>query len=150
MIRWTYFYWKWIIQTMFWNLRILWRTNGNMVEDWDSFLDLGKYRSFSLTIFLETPFWPRIIPVVSIGYRYAHEWVGLARRGRVTCIYVPENLFDGKPLYESVPGRSYLESWKHISVKSESQYDNFHSRKCFWKCRLKMLGHLASASVFNL
>ena len=29
-----------------------------------------------------------------------------------------------------------LDSWEHISVKFESRFYHFHSRKCYWKCRL--------------
>ena len=30
-----------------------------------------------------------------------------------------------------------LDSWKQVSVKFESKFYHIHSRKCFWKCRLR-------------
>ena len=45
-------------------------------------------------------------------------------------------LFGTKPLPEPMLTYSQLDSWEYISVKFESQFYHFHSRKCIWKCRL--------------
>ena len=45
-------------------------------------------------------------------------------------------LFGTKPLPETMLTYCQLDSWEHISVKFESEFYHFHSRKCSWKCRL--------------
>ena len=40
-----------------------------------------------------------------------------------------------------------LDSWEYISVKFESEFYHFHSRKSIVKCHLKSGGHLVSASM---
>ena len=45
-------------------------------------------------------------------------------------------LFGAKPLPEPMLAYCQFDSWEHISVKYESEFYNFHSRKCNWKCRL--------------
>ena len=45
-------------------------------------------------------------------------------------------MFGAKPLPEPMPGYSQLDSWEQISMKFESKFYHFHSRKCNWKCRL--------------
>ena len=41
-----------------------------------------------------------------------------------------------KPLHEPVMGYCQLDSLEQISVKFESEFYHFHSRKFIWKCRL--------------
>ena len=41
-----------------------------------------------------------------------------------------------KPLSEPMLAYGQLEPWKQISVKFESEFYNFHLRKCIWKCCL--------------
>ena len=45
-------------------------------------------------------------------------------------------LFGTKPLPKPVLTYCQLDSWKRISVKFESEFYHFHSRKCIWKCHL--------------
>ena len=51
-----------------------------------------------------------------------------------------------KPLSEPMLEYSQLNLWEQISVKFESKYNNFHSRKCISKCCLQNGGHLVSIS----
>ena len=41
-----------------------------------------------------------------------------------------------KPLPETMLANCQWDSWEQISVKFESEFYYFHSRKCFWNCRL--------------
>ena len=41
-----------------------------------------------------------------------------------------------KPLPEPMLAYCELDSWEQISVKIESEFYRFHSRKCIWNCRL--------------
>ena len=41
-----------------------------------------------------------------------------------------------KPLSKSMLAYCRLESWEHASVKFESEFYHFHSRKCNLRCRL--------------
>ena len=43
-------------------------------------------------------------------------------------------LFGAKPLSEPIIASCQLDSWEHISVKFESEFIHFHSRKYKWKC----------------
>ena len=45
-------------------------------------------------------------------------------------------LFGAKPLPEPMLAYCQLDPWEQVSVKFESEFHNFHSRKCIWKCRL--------------
>ena len=55
-----------------------------------------------------------------------------------------------KPLSEPMLDYCKLDPWEHISVKFWSKYNNFHWRKCIWRCRLEDGGHLVSASMCQL
>ena len=44
-------------------------------------------------------------------------------------------LFGAKLLNEPMLLHCQLHSWERISVKFESEFYHFHSRKCIWKCR---------------
>ena len=48
-------------------------------------------------------------------------------------------LFGTKPLPEPMLVYFQLYSWEQVSVKFESEFYPFHSRKCIWKCRLPKL-----------
>ena len=48
-------------------------------------------------------------------------------------------LFGAKPLPEPMLDFCQLDSWEQISVKFESEFYNFDSKKCIWKCRLTEL-----------
>ena len=52
-----------------------------------------------------------------------------------------------KSLSEPMMEYCLLDPWAQTSVKSYSQFINFHSRKCVWKCCLENGGHLVSASM---
>ena len=45
-------------------------------------------------------------------------------------------LFGAKPLPKPMLTYCQLDSWEQISVKFESEFYHFHSRKCIWYCRL--------------
>ena len=45
-------------------------------------------------------------------------------------------LFGAKPFSKLMLVYCQLDSWEQISVKFESEYYHFHSRKCIWNCRL--------------
>ena len=55
------------------------------------------------------------------------------------------HLVGAKPLSEPLLPYCQLDPKEHISVKFESKYRTFHSRKCTWKCRLESGGHFVSA-----
>ena len=40
-----------------------------------------------------------------------------------------------------------LDPWEQTSVKFQSKFQHFHSRKCVWMCRLRNGGHFVSASM---
>ena len=54
-------------------------------------------------------------------------------------------LAGAKPVSKSM--LEYLNHQKQISVKSESKFFHFHSRKWIWKCRLENGGHLVAVSI---
>ena len=45
-------------------------------------------------------------------------------------------LFGARPLPEPMLAYCHLDSWEQISVKFESEFYHFYSRKCIWNCRL--------------
>ena len=52
-----------------------------------------------------------------------------------------------KPLSEPMLEYCYLDPWEQTSVKSQSKFIYFHSRKCIWKCHQEICGHFVSAST---
>ena len=46
------------------------------------------------------------------------------------------SLVRAKPLSEPMLVYCQLDPWEQVSVKFESEFYPFHSRKCIWKCRL--------------
>ena len=54
-------------------------------------------------------------------------------------------VFATKPLSEAMLAYCWPDTQEQISVKFESKYNNFYTRKWFWKCRLKIGSHFASA-----
>ena len=46
------------------------------------------------------------------------------------------SLFDVKPLPEPMLIFCKLDLWEQVSVKFQSEYYHFHSRKCIWICHL--------------
>ena len=62
---------------------------------------------------------------------YMRQWTGSSLLQVMAC-----RLFGAKPLPEPMLIYCQLDSWEHISVKFESEFYHFHSRKCSWKCRL--------------
>ena len=60
------------------------------------------------------------------------------------------DLLSAKLLPETVLAYCQLDSWEQISVKFESKFYHFHSRKCIWNCRLqKMAAILSRGSWVN-
>ena len=62
---------------------------------------------------------------------YMRQWAGSALFQAMAC-----RLFGAKPLPEPMLVYCQLYSWEQISVKFESEFSHFHSRKCIRKCRL--------------
>ena len=62
----------------------------------------------------------------------------MCRRSELALVQVKAcRLFGAKPLAESVLTYCQLDSWEQISMKKfESEFYNFHSNKCIWKCCL--------------
>ena len=58
-----------------------------------------------------------------------YMWTGSSLVQVMTCL-----LFGAKPLPGPMLAYCQLESWELISVKFESEFCHFHSRKCLWKC----------------
>ena len=67
----------------------------------------------------------------SAAYIYLRQWTGSALVQVMAC-----RLFGAKPLPEPMLAYCRLDSWDQISVKFESEFYHFHSRKCIWNCRL--------------
>ena len=62
---------------------------------------------------------------------YMRQWTGSALLQVMAC-----RLFGDKPLPEPMLAYCQLGSWEQISVKLESEFFHFRSRKCIWNCRL--------------
>ena len=62
---------------------------------------------------------------------YTRQWNGSALVQAMAC-----RLFGAKPLPEPMLVYCHLDSWEQISVKLESEFYQFHSRKCICKCCL--------------
>ena len=60
---------------------------------------------------------------------YMHQWSEPSLVQVMACC-----LFDAKPLPERMIAYCQLDSWEQISVKFESEFYHFHSRRCIWKC----------------
>ena len=59
------------------------------------------------------------------------QWIELALVYIMAC-----RLLGAKPLSKPMQGYCQLDPEEQTSVKFESKYDAFHSRKCIWNCRL--------------
>ena len=66
-----------------------------------------------------------------------HQWTGSALVQIMAC-----RLFHAKPLSKPMLGYCQLDSQEQTSVKFQSNYKTFHSRKCIWKYRLRNGGHI--------
>ena len=64
------------------------------------------------------------------GAAYMRQWMGSALVHIMAC-----RLFGAKPLSEPMLDYCKLDPWEQTSVKFESKYKTFHSRKCIWKDR---------------
>ena len=76
---------------------------------------------------------------------YMRQWTGPPLVQAMAC-----RLIGAKPLPEPVLAYCQLDSWEHISVKFESEFYHFHSRKCNWKCDLSRgneLNHCTTSLV---
>ena len=73
---------------------------------------------------------------------YLRQWTGSS------LVHVmASRLFGAKPLPEPMLTYCQLDSWEHISVKFESEFYHFHSRKYNWKCRLPKFGHFVQGEM---
>ena len=59
-------------------------------------------------------------------------------------------LFGAKPLSEPMQDYFQLDTCKHISVKSSTKYNSFHSIKCVWKSCLQNGGHLTRSQCIKM
>ena len=62
---------------------------------------------------------------------YMRQWTGSALVQVVAC-----HVFGAKPLPEPMLAYCQLVCWEQISVKFESEFSHFHSRKCIWNYHL--------------
>ena len=69
---------------------------------------------------------------------YMHRWTGSSLVQAMAC-----RLFGTKPLPEPMLAYCQLDSQEQISVKFESEFYHFHSRKFIWKYCLPNGGHLS-------
>ena len=72
-----------------------------------------------------------IINSSSPSAAYMRQWIWSELVQIMAC-----HLFSTKPLPEPMLAYCQLNSWKQISVKFESEFCHFHSRKCIWNCLL--------------
>ena len=86
------------------------------------------------------PLWqPPVLDVLMLGgcvidVLYICQWTGSALvKVMAWC------LLGTKPLHEPMLPYCQLDSWEQNSVKFESEFYHFYSRKCIWKCRLLKL-----------
>ena len=81
-----------------------------------------------LHICITQPLWLKWLPEI---IHNMHQWTGTSLVQVMTW-----HLFGTKPLPEPIMAYFELDSWRHISVKFESEFYHFHSRKCIRKCHL--------------
>ena len=62
---------------------------------------------------------------------YMHQWTWSSLVQVMACC-----LFGANPLPDPMLLYCQLDYWEQISVKFESEFCHFHSRKCIWNCRL--------------
>ena len=77
-------------------------------------------------------------PTSAPSAAYMLQWTGSALVQVLAC-----RLFGAKPLPQPL---KLIVNWtlkEQTSVKVESNYNRFHSRKGIWRCRLRNDGHLA-------
>ena len=74
---------------------------------------------------------PQWVNSSSPNAAYMRQWIGSSLVQVMAC-----HLFGAKLLREPVLAYWQLHSWRQISVKFESEFYHFHSRKCIWNCRL--------------
>ena len=76
---------------------------------------------------------------------YMRRWTGSALAQVMVC-----RLFGAKPLPEPMLTYSQFDPLGKTSVKFESKYKTFHSRKCIWKYRLRNVGHFVHGRWVNV
>ena len=67
---------------------------------------------------------------------YKRQWIGWALVKIMAC-----RIFSAKPLPKPIQDYYQLDPQEQTSMKFESKYKNFHSRKCIWNYRLRNGGH---------
>ena len=72
-----------------------------------------------------------ILPTSTPSAKYMHQLSGSSLVQVMACC-----LSSTKPLPEPLLPYCELDSWEQISVKFASEFYDFHSRKCNWKCLL--------------
>ena len=70
------------------------------------------------------------------------RWTGSALVQVMAC-----RLFGAKPLHDPMLTYCWLDPLVQTSVKFESKYKTFHSRKCVWKGRLRNGGHFVQGGM---
>ena len=59
-------------------------------------------------------------------------------------------LIGAKPLSKPMLAYCQLDPKEQTSVKFQSKFNHFHSRKCVWKCRLRNGGHFVRGDELSL
>ena len=73
---------------------------------------------------------------------YIRQWIGWALVQIMAC-----RLFGAKPLSKPMLCQCQLDPKEQTSVKFQSKYKTFHSRKCIWKYRLRIGGHFVQGEM---
>ena len=75
---------------------------------------------------------------------YMRQWTASALLQIMAC-----RLFGAKPLSKPMIGYCKVDPYKQNSVKFQSKYKTFRSRKCVWKDRLRNGGHFVQGWWVN-
>ena len=102
-----------------------WTAGSGKLNQWFSTqYKIIVWRSLLLT-------WQSCINSSSPSAAYMCQWTGSSLAQVMAC-----HLFSAKPLPEPMLVYCQLDSWEQVSLKFESEFYHFHSRKCIWKYRL--------------
>ena len=84
-------------------------------------------------------------PFVKFGY-FTHRpscWRHIICRARIVIYNSRINHSTWSSLAEPKLAHCWLDPWEQMSMKFESKYNNFHTRKCMWKCQMQNGGYFA-------
>ena len=101
--------------------------NLSLVQNWQQAITWTNDDPVRICIYMQ----PQTLNSSPPSAANTRQWTGTALVQVMAC-----GLFGAKPLPEPMLAYCQLDSWKQISVKFESGFYYFHSRKLIWKCRL--------------